>query len=306
MKPVASFVFTVAALSLSGLAHAAPDIYSASIELTGFPSLSPTSSIGYWVGEAKSTTYAQAVHLEGFIKTPADDYNRVWGASSNSSSTGSANFGSPGVGLPQTAVAVTGFNQVSSKATIDSAKVSSAIEFGVSQGHGGSGMAESKWAREFVLKPNATMTFSAVGKIDIPSNVNGDPRFFVSEYVFGHDNTIGFSRYATNSRGPAPTGGLFESEAELGVNFLGDYSRDMSGIVDYTLDRQTGQLSFTIFNKFDTDLSGVLQAGTSFSAWQQALPVPEPHTYASLLLGLGVMGAVARRKRQAAKAAQLG
>lgn len=62
-------------------------------------------------------------------------------------------------------------------------------------------------------------------------------------------------------------------------------------------------LSFTdnlVAGSYSLALSGTSQAGGSYSLTLMAAPVPEPETYAMLLAGLGLMGAIARRRNRSA------
>jgi hypothetical protein len=302
MKPIASIICAVAALSLSGLAHAIPGqptTYSATLELTGFPSLSPTSSIGDWVGDSRSSASVSASHIDWMMVPPRGALTRSWTSPRSSSNTSAFDFGTPAVGAPQSAVAMTAVDQVTATATNTGLKMSSTVAFGEAQGIGGAGDARTQWSRDFVLKPGATMTFSALADIDATDRY-GQPKAWSPYETYGSSKTIGLLSHMTDFTNTGLTGVQFDSRSLLWVSFQGPFTQDLAGVVDHSVNNQTGELSFTIFNKFNTALSGSLTADTWMYAMQNTPAVPEPHTYASMLLGFGVMCAVARRKRKAA------
>ncbi len=70
-----------------------------------------------------------------------------------------------------------------------------------------------------------------------------------------------------------------------------------------------GESSYTIFLRVNTNnyISGFFSAinGTTATAasFAPASPIPEPETYALMLAGLGMMGAVIRRRKQKGESA---
>lgn len=85
---------------------------------------------------------------------------------------------------------------------------------------------------------------------------------------------------------------LWNNSHPLGTVNYGSFAGDSAA---YTFNLPTA-------GDYHIDISGTAtgMAGGTYGVALSAAPVPEPETYAMLLAGLGVMGAIARRRKQAA------
>lgn len=94
---------------------------------------------------------------------------------------------------------------------------------------------------------------------------------------------------------------VYNSGVSSTIQFTFNYAAGGSSTRSVTLDNQRGLQTF-VFN--DSGLSSVSWKTTSGDGgWNQfdnivTAPVPEPETYAMLLAGFGVLGAIARRKQK--------
>ncbi|WP_223164819.1 PEP-CTERM sorting domain-containing protein [Massilia mucilaginosa] len=128
---------------------------------------------------------------------------------------------------------------------------------------------------EFILSPNTELIFTAVGKVEQQL----DGRFFQSG-----------SRVRMQ-------GALF---ADAGAG------RPKQFYKEYSLGYHSGSASVNLYGSLISDAKarqGQFSLEVETRLWGPVTPVPEPSTYAMLLAGTFVLGAVARRRRKAAVAA---
>jgi hypothetical protein len=143
----------------------------------------------------------------------------------------------------------------------------------------GRGDTYAGWTRKFSLDAHSAVTFSGIGSL----GVNGQT--LASPVVFD-DGTRASSGESFAS--------LTMADAYSKVSLSAIANSLLGGTFSYTTD-STGLMSLTVKNSLDTALTGSFTVGTSVLV----SAVPEPATYLSLLLGLGVLGAVARKKNKA-------
>jgi hypothetical protein len=137
--------------------------------------------------------------------------------------------------------------------------------------------AGSSWRRGFSLNPYGSITLSGHGGV---SDVGALTQF--------NSSTIGsLTPYSALSVRSAD--GLQSLELNGFIFGSSHAGASVSNMFSYTTDGH-GALALTITNPTGQILTGSLGVSTFASA------VPEPSTYLSMLLGLGVVGAIARRK----------
>lgn len=86
---------------------------------------------------------------------------------------------------------------------------------------------------------------------------------------------------------------LWDSTHPNGLTLLGTFSgQNPPGVV------QVASLLGGIGTQYHLDISGVLAANATQGQYSISLAVPEPEVYAMLVAGLGLMGFVARRRKQ--------
>ena len=120
---------------------------------------------------------------------------------------------------------------------------------------------------------------------DIPGGIDGVELFVGADHV-----EFSFPGYAI--KGPEFHGYVFTNESQ---NFPEAYALVASNVITLP----SGSFYSTVGNAFTVNLSGLQTAPTGGSLTFAFInsPVPEPETYAMLLAGLGLMGAVARRRK---------
>lgn len=152
---------------------------------------------------------------------------------------------------------------------------------------------------QFTLSANTAVVFSALGSTSASTTVGVDVTTGHSEYAYS-------SLYLTVS-GSAP---LSNSGSQSSSDSLSAYA---SAIGQQTFDPATNQyvysytgaqdsknalLSASFMNMTSANKQGSIYAQAyNYGYSSIAAAVPEPETYAMLLAGLGVIGAVARRRR---------
>jgi hypothetical protein len=144
----------------------------------------------------------------------------------------------------------------------------------------------------FTLSANTMITFSTSASLQTSTsmgyNLSADQREYANAHV---------ALYLTGN-----VGGVDQSDTQ---------ERDMVSTFDVRDDGSTigvhnswsGQLSVSFSNTSAVDASGTMRGFVSTEGnsaiWDGVTPVPEPETYAMLLGGLGLIGALGRRRRTA-------
>jgi hypothetical protein len=161
----------------------------------------------------------------------------------------------------------------------------------------GKGTAKATWQRDFSLNAYASFTFSGLATVGITDPLNA-PLNASTSFLENADKS-----FASLSLADAADRVRTSISASIfGLTGIG------AGIFSYATD-PSGLLSLTITNPFATAINGTLQAGTYVdvtslpgATLSLASPVPEPSTYLTMVLGLGIVGAMTRRKSKPASA----
>ena len=124
----------------------------------------------------------------------------------------------------------------------------------------------------------------------------------VDYYKFSTASTLNFTFSVATRLGPTggndPMVGLFNS-----TGYLIDMNDDISdsnydSLLTRSISAGTYYVAVTGYNQYlDNDFSGNGDKNWSYVLTISAAPVPEPESYAMLLAGLGIIGAVARRRK---------
>ncbi|RZT09375.1 PEP-CTERM protein-sorting domain-containing protein [Duganella sp. CF402] len=139
-------------------------------------------------------------------------------------------------------------------------------------------------------KSKVTMTSGGLFTIDaVENNYSNSVLATAYDHVLDHGGSSGATITVTDQHG-APTTVLLTDAGALAA-FTGNS-------VVHTTVAGVGTTKVTASGNIDTI------ASSSYSAYGKvtytyALPVPEPETYAMLLAGLGLVGAIARRRKSA-------
>ena len=163
-----------------------------------------------------------------------------------------------------------------------------------------SGYAESiaMWHRDFTLNPHSSVRFGGVfsGEVTGPGQSGFAPHPSIQTFEDQHrfegpdpDTFYSYTSLRINDR-QDPQGN--QLSIFLGATVFGP--QPQGGHITYDMN-PTGLVSMTIANGSSAVVSGSLDASVKVFAMPA---VPEPATQLSLLAGLGVIGAAARRLRQ--------
>lgn len=292
----------VVAFSASGAAQAAA-VYSAGFSLAGdgLRGLSAGNSLddpntaypGSWVyGTNRVSALLDTKDFLGYTVDPV-------------SGTASPTWGNPGHGeglhnaaVPSfamgdtTATIYSGFNSTYGTGSASYSRLGTTINM---QNDGGQGTGRTTWERQFSLNAHSSFTFSGLATLGITDSLSA-PLNASSSFSLSDDHS-----FASLSLADAADRVRTSISASLfGLTGLG------ADLFSYATG-PNGLLSLTITNNLDTAISGKLSAGSYVNALSLpgtaslpvASPVPEPSTYLTMLLGLGIVGAVARKKRSA-------
>ncbi|MFT7724488.1 MAG: FxDxF family PEP-CTERM protein [Roseateles sp.] len=122
---------------------------------------------------------------------------------------------------------------------------------------------------------------------------------FTNTYQFTLTGDYAVSAGALNFSVFAPYGLISGFSASLnGQSLLGNSSStNVAPGVTFTSQSLAGLMNLSA-GTYTLTVSGDAGAGATFTGYVQAVPVPEPETYAMLAAGLGVIGFVASRRRR--------
>lgn len=281
-----ALALAAAVLSVPGLAQAQSE-YSARFELADTPALrtgiAALDESRTTVGDWSTTNLRDAgVVTRDFVDVDATGgvqwSDAVQSAGIMHSSGGlPLGFGNGVANVGAYPLQTTGFAEVDSRSLSANLNLSQPL---------GQGTSFASWSRDFVLDPYATFTFSGyftgsatgpsaapLGELDPVFSLTAD-RSFASLTVQDAASRVG---------------------TLIGAQLTG--SNVFSGSFSHTTG-EDGLINLTVVNGSAEVLNGVVSA----RAWVNvvAAPVPEPATVATLLLGLGIVGAVARKAKKAA------
>lgn len=146
------------------------------------------------------------------------------------------------------------------------------------------------------LTSSNSFAFNAGERVALSFNFSGNQRGGSSDsFIFGFDfagMTSGTYGYNSTSFGNNNLGAFNSNSIELSVNGISP-GFAMTDFEFYFVADNAGSLTFR-FQDTGNDNIGVILDNVSLAA------VPEPSTWAMLILGFGVVGAAARRRRRTA------
>jgi hypothetical protein len=158
------------------------------------------------------------------------------------------------------------------------------------------GNTNATWLRYFELSPRGRATFSGLASLtDI-----GVTQPLMMDYQTLAPSGPNFSSSAflsVNSRNSSVylSGVLLDCNASLSCNSGVPNSLANDRAFSYSASPD-GKISLTITNSFDVPIYGSFSLGINSGATTVAAAIPEPQTYALMLAGLALLGAVACRK----------
>jgi hypothetical protein len=286
------------AMGASGLAQAESSYY-ANFALEQYPTLwtdaandSDRVTSGKWTMSNHSDTLVRARDLLGATTDPVTapvtgELALEWGdwvAQSNMHRAGGPPFG---FGSNTSIVTETGYprdQQSVGGARVNQRSLGASITLHEPYGEG---HAQATWDRSFELNAHSSITFSGIAGLGIETS---EPSASAFQESFTLNDTTSFAGFAfadINNR----------VRTSVGASIFSAYTGNLGDIVDFDTDG-TGRVTMTITNNFDTAMTGSLQVGSFVDVI--ATPVPEPEAYLSMIVGLGLIGAIARRKTKAA------
>ncbi|WP_056665758.1 PEP-CTERM sorting domain-containing protein [Rhizobacter sp. Root1221] len=294
MKTFAHVALAALAFGSASLAQASTAAYSANFALegglprllTGNPNFDgPDSLDGRWTTIG---TQNAEVRSRDLLSTSIDaDTGAVvqnWG-NTNYSANKNRSSGPP-LSMGQSVAHVPGAGQVSQTsafAGVNYDRLTAQVEQNTLLSES---TAAATWQRGFSLDAHSSFTFSGIATLGLGGDAG--PLDAITTFDLGAGSSFA-SLTLGDVLGRVRTSiGATISDMQAGLGNIFSYSQGPNGL-----------LSLTITNNGDSELRGSLTAGSYVSV---AAPVPEPEVWASMLLGLGLMGSVLRKRAKTATA----
>lgn len=281
-------VLLVVAMTGAVGAAQAESHYWTELKLTGleFDQSTDLSGGTGWTGAADTTSYVRARDLLG---TPTAAPMALRLASAKQEPTWSDWIESSQLASPSSAAAT--WTDAQNGGIAVAAGNAQSLEYLHVKGDlsdvGGDAYAGATWERGFVLGKGQSVTFTSKVSFGATMMPLGS---LVASNTFTPDSPL----TAFNALGISDSGG--RGFSSIGTWLQGGAGDIPGNAVSYSTDLAAQTLSLTVTNRALDSMAGTLYAG-SFVNLTSA--VPEPEAYASLLLGLGVLGAMARRQKKA-------
>lgn len=280
------FTVIFIAACVLGAAGAAQASAQASAGFTlGTPTGLDEGTPGHWLGENTFQSSLVAAH-----DTPQPDDGRHLNLKSrqlDASARDGTPFGAAAIELPKL-----GNEALSARASISHDGVSVGWQ---ADRQSDEASATVNWERPFVLNPFASVTFTGIATL-----LNSTPSTPLPRFTEDSSRPDAYVHQAAL---------IFRDEAywHNGVNLIANIFNDnpvaagtavqqrQPSFDDFTYGADPlGHLSLTVHNRSDQVLYGSFEL---FAYSWNALPVPEPATWAALLLGLGMIGWRSSRQR---------
>jgi hypothetical protein len=289
MKKTVAVTVAIFAIIATNFTHAAvPSLdgkNGATFSLTGRPAfnagnLTVDNSVGNWTSSNQTRT---SIDARAFDSVAGQWGNLVH--ADNMHVTGGLPLGMGENVAPLTTPFATGGSFVSQNG------LGTAIN--ISSSHIVEGNGYANWNRTFQLNANSSVTFSGIASLTFDgANVlpaagsfNAEASKSQREGSYGaisfrnDNNQVGLTIRADLESNPY----LNNSNNSLALASTYSYSTDPKGLISLTVSNNTGN---------------ALRGQFSVNSWVSVTsPVPEPATYLSMLLGLGIVGGIARRKK---------
>jgi hypothetical protein len=310
MNSFQKIAFVSSLFVATGMVHAQPDLYKSSFTLkqgSAFATSDPifgagATSVGRWNGENYQS-----------MSITTTDFNTSTGQFSDSLES-QIDFESGGngslFGTPLNLSSAAPSTGILAQTSVNASALSVVVNTQKTQG---TGYAMTHWERSFVLDANASVNFSGVANLNYSDKAFETTSKFTPEQfrLLGGSNAS--KEAILNFSDVSGTLGVDLSASVYGqTRGIGPLRPDGSGSLEHaSFDAKfsysvtpEGLISITVTNPYNTALNGSFSADT----WARIVTpaaanayavsaVPEPAEYLSLMVGLGIVGAMAKRKR---------